>query len=449
MQVTETLSEGLRRELKVVVPAKDLDAAVERRLVQMSKTVRLKGFRPGKVPLAVVRQRFRGAVLSEVIERQIQDNSAKVIADRKIRPATQPTVEITSYDAGKDLEFKMGFEILPAVELGDFSDIALSRETAEPGDAEVEAALQRVADSERRYRKVEEAREAAKGDQLVIDFEGSIGGKLFEGGTASDFEIVLGSGSLIPGFEDQLIGAKAGEARTVSVTFPADYGAKDYAGKEASFAVTVKELREREPSQIDDELAKRFQYESLEAMRKAVRERLVQDYQNVSRAKLKRALLDELAKRYSFPVPQSMVDQEFNEIWSQIKAEVERGKSSFEAVIGKPEVDGREEYRQIAERRVRLGLLLAEVGRQNGVAVEREDLLHAAMQSASAFAQPKQVLDFYRNNPNALERFRAPVFEEKTVDYMLKQAKVADRPVTPAELLKDPDEEEAAGAAGT
>lgn len=443
MQVTETLSEGLKRELKVVVPAKDLDAAVERRLVQMSKTVRLKGFRPGKVPLAVVRQRFRGAVLSEVIEKQIQDKSAKAIEDRKMRPATQPTVEIMSYDTGKDLEFKMGFEILPAVELAGFADIALSRETAEPGDAEVEAALQRVADSERRYKKVEEARAAASGDQLVIDFEGSIGGKVFEGGTASDFEIVLGSGSLIPGFEDQLVGAKAGDARTVTVTFPADYQAKEYAGKEASFAVTVKELREREASQIDDEMAKRFQHESIESMRKAIRARLSQDYQNVSRAKLKRTLLDELAKRYSFPVPQSMVSQEFEQIWGQIKAEIERGKSSFQTVIGKDEEAGKVEYREIAERRVRLGLLLAEVGRQNGVTVDKEDLLHAAMQSASAFAQPKQVLDFYRTNPNALERFRAPVFEEKTVDYMLKQATVTDRPVTPVELLKDPDGEEA------
>ena len=439
MQVTETLSEGLKRELKIVVPAQDLDAAIERRLVQMSKTVQLKGFRPGMVPLSVVRQRYRGAVLSEVIEKKIQEQSAKAIADRQVRPATQPKVEITSYDTGKDLEFKMGFEILPAIELGNFSEITVARETATPGDAEIEEALQRVANSERRYRKVENARGATKEDQLLIDFAGSISGQPFEGGTASDFEIVLGSGGLIPGFEDQLVGAKAGEARTVNVIFPADYPAKEFSGKDAQFAITVKELRERDTSKIDDELAKRFQHDSLEVMRTALREQLNQEYQNVSRAKLKRALLDELAKRYSFAVPEAMVGQEFDQIWSQITAEVERDKSSFEAVIGKAEEAGKAEYREIAERRVRLGLLLAEVGRQNGVTVEREDMLQAALQSARSFAQPKQVLDFYRTNPNALDRFRAPVFEEKTVDCLLKLAKVSDRPVTPAELLKDPD----------
>ena len=439
MQVTETLSEGLKRELKIVVPAQDLDAAIERRLVQMSKTVQLKGFRPGMVPLSVVRQRYRGAVLSEVIEKKIQEQSAKAIADRQVRPATQPKVEITSYDTGKDLEFKMGFEILPAIELGNFSEITVARETATPGDAEIEEALQRVANSERRYRKVENARGATKEDQLLIDFAGSISGQPFEGGTASDFEIVLGSGGLIPGFEDQLVGAKAGEARTVNVIFPADYPAKEFSGKDAQFAITVKELRERDTSKIDDELAKRFQHDSLEVMRTALRERLNQEYQNVSRAKLKRALLDELAKRYSFAVPEAMVGQEFDQIWSQITAEVERDKSSFEVVIGKAEEAGKAEYREIAERRVRLGLLLAEVGRQNGVTVEREDMLQAALQSARSFAQPKQVLDFYRTNPNALDRFRAPVFEEKTVDCLLKLAKVSDRPVTPAELLKDPD----------
>jgi trigger factor len=442
MQVTETLSEGLKRELKVVVPARELETAVEKRLAQLSRTVRLKGFRPGKVPMTVVRKRFHGAVLSEVIEKQIQETSAKAIAEQNIRPAAQPTLEVSSYNPGKDLEFRMGFEVLPSVELGDFSTIELTREVSEPGEAEVEAALQRVADSERRFVKAEVAREAASGDQLLLDFAGSIGGTPFEGGKAEDFELMLGSGALIPGFEDQLIGVKGGERRTVDVTFPNDYPRKELAGKAASFAVKVKEVREPAPVAIDDELARRFNYDSLEAMRAAVRERLTQDYQNVSRAKIKRRLLDKLAERYTFPVPESMVEQEFQQIWSQIKAEAEQTKSSIEAVIGKSEEDGKVEYRGIAERRVRLGLLLAEVGRQNGVTVEREDLLHAAMQSARNIAQPKQIMDFYRNNPSALERFRAPVFEEKTVDFLLKTAKVTEQAVTPAELLTDPDEEE-------
>ncbi|MGD9535742.1 MAG: trigger factor [Alphaproteobacteria bacterium] len=447
MQVTETLSEGLKRELKVVVPATELESAVEKRLAQLSRTVRLKGFRPGKVPMNVVRQRFRGAVLSEVIEKQIQETSAKAIADRNVRPAGQPTLEIMGYDPGKDLEFKMGFEVLPAVELGDFSTIELTRETAKPDETEIEAALQRVADSERRYDKAE-GREAASDDQLLLDFEGSVDGTTFDGGKADDFELVLGSGALIPGFEDQLTGAKAGDERTVEVTFPERYPRETLAGKAASFKVKVKEVREPVPVAIDDELAKRFNYESLEAMRAAVQERLTQDYENVSRAKIKRKLLDKLAERYTFPVPESMVEQEFQQIWGQIKAEAEQTKSTVEAVIGKSEADGKVEYRGIAERRVRLGLLLAEVGRQNGVTVEREDLLHAAMQSARSIAQPKQIMDFYRNNPNALERFRAPVFEEKTVDFLLKMAKVTEQSVTPAELLTDPDEEEGQGAAG-
>jgi trigger factor len=383
-------------------------------------------------------------VLGEVIERQVQASSAQAIADRNVRPAVPPKVEISSYNAGKDLEFKMDFEILPTIHLGDFSTIELTRLVSEPGETELNDALKRLAESERRYRKVEAARAALSGEQLVIDFKGTMGGVAFEGGAATNFELVLGSGVLIGGFEDQLVGATVGERRTVNVTFPADYPRKELAGKDASFEVTVKELRERESVTIDDELAKRFNHESLEAMRKAVRERLTQDYTDVSRARVKRALLDELAKRHNFQVPASMVDQEFEQIWAQVKADVERTKSTFEVALGKSEAEGKLEYREIAERRVRLGLLLAEIGRANSVIVDREDLLHAAMQGARNFAQPKQVLDFYRNNPNALERFRAPVFEEMTVDVLLGVAKVTEQAVSPAELLMDPDEVAAA-----
>jgi trigger factor len=444
MQVTETLSEGLKRELRVVVPARELENAVERRLSELSKTVSLKGFRPGKVPLAVVRKRFAGAVLGEVIEQQVQEGSARAIAERRDRPAAQPRVEVTSFDLGKDLEFKMGFEVLPTIEIAGIETIEITRPVATPGDAEVEESIRGIAEFERRFRKVEDGRAAVSGDQLLVDFVGTIEGKPFEGGTSENFEIVLGSGGLIPGFEDQLVGATAGEARTVSVNFPADYGRADFAGKAASFAVTVKELRERLPTAIDDEFAKRFQHDSLDAMRSALSERMTQDYTEVSRARLKRNLLDALANRYEFAVPAGMVDQEFELIWGQLKAEAERTKASLESVLGKDEEAGRAEYRSIAERRVRLGLLLAEIGRQNGVTVEREDLLHAAMQSARNVAQPKQVLDFYRNNPNALERFRAPVFEEKTVDLLFKRVRVTDQAVTAVELFKYPDEDQPA-----
>lgn len=446
MQVTETLSEGLKREYKVVIPAEDLESAVESRLSELAKTVKLKGFRPGKVPLSIIRSRYRSAVLGEVLEQTVQTSTQQAVSENELRPAMQPKVEITEYDDGKDLEFTMGVEVLPDIELGDLSDLKITRLNAEVSEQTVNEALERVAAAEKRFKPVEESRASEAGDALVIDFKGSIDGQARDDMAADGFELELGSGAFIPGFEDQLTGAKAGEHRQVTVAFPADYPGEDVAGKDAVFEVDVKQLREREPVEIDDDLAKSRGLEDLAALRKAISDGMKNDYAAASRTRLKRALLDELAKRYAFDVPPGMVDQEFESIWSQIQSDVERAKAPFEEVIGQTEDEARAEYREIAERRVRLGLVLSEVGRQNGLSVEHEDLLNAALASARNLPNPQQVLDFYRANPQALERFHAPVFEDKVVDFLTELATVTDKTVDAETLFKEPDDEAEAPA---
>ncbi len=446
MQVTETLSEGLKREFKVVVPASDLEAQIESRLEELSKTVRMKGFRPGKVPMSIVRRQYRQSVLGEVLQQTIETSTRETIQERELRPALQPTIDIGSFDDGEDLEFTMGLELLPAIELGDLSDLALTRLKADVADDAVDDALGRIAEQNRRFEAPSEPREAAEGDQLLIDFAGEIDGEPIEHGEAEDFELELGSAGFIPGFEDQLIGAKPGEDRTLKVTFPEDYPAENLAGKEATFKVAVKEVRERVEVPIDDELAKAQGLDDLAALKDSIREQLGHHYDRASQARLKRALLDVLDERYRFDVPPGMVEQEFEGIWGQIEADAERTETPLTEVLDKPEEEAREEYRGIAERRVRLGLLLSEVGNQNDITVDREDLLKAALESAQGHPNPQQILDFYRSQPDALERFRAPVYEDKVVAFLVEMATVSDEVVPLEELLRDPDEEEDNGA---
>jgi trigger factor len=441
MQVSETLSEGLKRELKIVVPSSEVEAEIEDRLLELSKTVKMKGFRPGKVPLAIIRRQYRPAVLGEVIERTIQTSSQKAIEERELRPALQPKIEITDYDDGKDLEYKMDLEVLPEIELGNLSDISLTRFVCEVDDEQVADGLKRISEAEKRFKAIEGDRAAAEGDALLIDFKGTIEGVELDGTSAEDFEIELGSGTFIPGFEDQLIGAKAGEHRDITVNFPDDYPEVEAAGKPAVFAVDVKEVREREEPAVDDEMAKRQGFDDLAALRDMVRDRMKQQFAEASKGRLKRSLLDDLADRYSFEVPSGMIEQEFETIWAQIKRDVEQSKSTFEEALEQSEEEAEAEYRQIAERRVRLGLLLSEVGRQNEITIERDDLLNAALESARSFSQPQQVLEFYRSNPNALERFRAPVFEDKVVTFLTELAQVTESKVDAEELFRDPDEE--------
>ena len=447
MQITETSTEGLKHEFKVTVGADDIKQRVETRLQEIGRQVKLPGFRPGKVPLAVLRQRYGSSVMGEVLERAVNDGSNEAMREHKLRPALQPKVEIVSFNEGKDLEYKLAVEVLPDVAPMNFAELKLERLRPEVPDAEVDSALERIARQQRKDAPVE--RPATTGDIAVIDFTGSIDGEEFAGGSAKGHRLELGAGQFIPGFEDQLIGARPGEQRTVAVTFPADYGASELAGKNASFAVEVKEVREIAPQPIDESLAEAVGMENLQALRDAVRQQIERDYDGIARQRLKRQLLDRLAERHAFAVPQGMIDIEFNVIWKQFEAERERAKQRgvAEADEGKSEDEIKAEYRAIAERRVRLGLLLSEVGRNNNIQVTQDEINRAVAEEARRFpGHERQVVEYYRNQPGALDNLRAPIFENKVIDYILEIADVTDRHVPIADLLKEEEEEEGAEA---
>ncbi|HVM77975.1 MAG TPA: trigger factor [Stellaceae bacterium] len=448
MQITETNTEGLRREFKVVVAATDIEQRMTSRLSEIGRTVRLPGFRPGKVPMKVLKRRYGQAVIGEVIERAVNDSSNEALRSRNLRPALQPKVEIVAFNEGTDLEYNLAVEVLPEFEPMDFASLELERLRPEVPEAEVQKALERIA---RQQRKSETAdRAAEKGDAVVIDFKGTVDGKEFPGGAAQGYTLELGSGSFIPGFEEQIVGAKAGESRTVAVTFPAEYAAAELAGKAASFEVGVKEVRGFTEQPIDDSLAQAVGMEKLDELREAVSEQIERDYEDLARQRLKRALLDKLAERHEFPVPAGMVDIEFNAIWQQFEQERERQKKAGEPESDEPinEEEIKAEYRAIAERRVRLGLLLAEVGRRHNINVTPEEINRALTDQARRFpGQERRVIEYYRHHPEAIDQIRAPMFEDKVIDFILEQAKLSERRVPVSELLKDEDEEEEAKAA--
>ncbi|MBM3598316.1 MAG: trigger factor [Alphaproteobacteria bacterium] len=440
MQVTETLTDGLKREFKVVITAKDIGEKIGHRLDELTHQVRLPGFRPGKVPRRVVEQRYRKAVLGEVLEMAVGDSSRQALAERGLRPALQPRIEVTKFDDGSDLEYTMKIELLPEIQPMDFAKLELERLKAEVTDEAIDKALTTVAKRFGKTEKLAEARPAEKGDVLVIDFLGKIDGEAFAGGEAKDHYLELGSGRFIEGFEDQLIGKSAGDKLTVNVTFPEQYGNEKLAGKPATFDVEVKEIHQRVQQNIDDELAKMVGAPDLAGLKQSVRQQLEQEHQQQSRLRLKRQLLDKLADAHPFTVPPGMVESEFEAIWRQLAQD--QGQSEPKA----PEGPEAEDYRKIAERRVRLGLLLAEVGRLNNIQVNDQEVQRAMMQRVQEFpGQERQVLDFYNKNPQALAHLRAPIYEEKVVDFIVEMAKVAERQVTTEELFKA-DEDEAAKA---
>lgn len=440
MQITETSASGLSREFKVVIPASDLDARVNTKLTEIGKTVRMPGFRPGKVPMPMLKQRYGQSVLGEVVEGAVNDSQAKAIQDNNLRPALQPKVEITSFEPGKDLEYKMTVEVLPEFEPADLSGVEITKPVVTVADEQVQEALQRLASSRKSFEKVEEDRAAATGDALLIDFDGSVDGEKKPGMKGEDYTLELGSGTFIPGFEDQLVGAKAGEHKTVTVTFPAEYHAAELAGKEAVFEVDVKELRAAKDAVIDDEFAKGFGFDDLSKLQDAIRERIGADYGNLSRLRAKRALLDKLAELHDFEVPAGMVEIEFNQIWSRLQQELKDGQVDEEDK-DKPEEELKQEYRDIAVRRVRLGLLLSEIGRRNNVTVSREELNKAVIAEVQRYpGQEQQVFEFFKKNPQAIEQLRAPLFEDKVVDHILATVKVNEVTVTADELVKEPDE---------
>jgi trigger factor len=428
MNVTETFSEGLTRTFKITVPAAEVEEQVNRKLGELAGTVRLPGFRPGKVPIELVRKRYGQSVMGEVLDETVRQSSASAVTDKGLKTAGQPKIEVKSFDQGKDLEYELTIDLMPEIVPADFSTITLERLKAEVTDKEIEDDLMRLARRVRETNPADAGHAAAKGDVVVVDFEGKIDGKVFDGGTGTAVPLELGSDTFVPGFEDQLVGAKTGDARTVKVSFPTDYVFTDVAGKPAEFSVTVKEVRTGPAAAVDEALAKKVGLDSLDALNKAGRERLERQHGQISRAKLKRKLLDALAEKHSFPAPNNMVESELGNILQQVKQST--GKDPAEA--------DRTEYRPIAERRVRLGLLLSEVGRRNNIQVGEEELRRALAAEASRYpGREREIIDFYQKNPEALIQLRAPIYEEKVVDFILEMAKVTDRTVTAEELIRD------------
>jgi trigger factor len=455
MQITETTAEGLKHELTVIIPADDIERRMQDRLAEINRSIRLPGFRPGKVPIGVLRKRYGTSLLGEVLERTVSDSSAEAMRERNLRPALQPKVEIVSFGEGTDLQYKMAIEVLPEIQPMNFAELKLERLKAAIADEEIDSALDRIAKQQRKSEPVDRA--AAQGDIVVIDFVGTLDGTPFPGGAGSDYSLELGSKSFIPGFEDQLVGAKAGEVRSVEVTFPADYATTELAGRASQFAVTVKQVRALAPQPLDETLAEAVGMDSLAELRKAVRERIEREYDSVARQKLKRQVLDRLAERHQFAVPQGMVDLEFDSIWKQFEAEranaagnVPEGAAAAEApdATAKPPEDAgdeavKAEYRAIAERRVRLGLLLSEVGRTNNLTVTQDEVNRALGEQARRFpGEERKVVDYYRNNPQALDALRAPIYEDKVIDFILEVAEVNNRSIPGPELLAEAAKED-------
>jgi len=441
MQVTETLNQGLKRSFTVVVPASELDAKRNARLTELGRQMNLPGFRPGKVPLAIVKQRYGTAVTGEVLEQAVNDATRDLLAERGLRQATQPKVELKSGaepDAKSDLEFSLELELLPEIAQPDLSQLSLTRLKAVPDAETVDKALADIAKRQRSFETIEESRGVTSGEVIAVDFVGKIDGTPFEGGTANDVNVEIGGEGFIPGFAEQLEGLAPGESRTISVSFPADYQAAELAGKEATFDVTAKALKRPVDPAIDDDLAKKIGFEGLEQVREALSGQVQQEYDQLSRMRIKRELLDALAEKTEFEAPEGMVEAEFGSIWSRVEQDLKAGRLDEEDK-GKDEDTLRSDYRKIAERRVKLGLLLAEIGRANGVTVSSEEMVRAMRTEASRYpGQEQQVLEFFRQNPQAAETLRGPIFENKVVDYVLELAKVEEKTVTPEELADIP-----------
>ena len=446
MQVVEKSSEGLSRVIAVTIPAAELNEKLDARLKEVAPQMKLKGFRPGKVPVAHVKKTFGRDLMGEIVNAALNETSQKALDEVKVRPAAPAEMKLTSdmdkvLTGGEDLAYEMELEVMPDFTPVDPKTLKLNRPTYEASDEDLDEALKELAGQAKSYEdKKGKTVKAADGDQLTIDFVGKIDGEAFEGGSAEDADLVIGSSRFIPGFEEQLKGVKVGEEKTIEVTFPEDYQAKHLAGKAATFDVTVKAIKAEAETKVDDDFAKRIGIESLDKLKELLRSNLNQQYTGAARFKLKRALLDELDKAHDFPLPPKMVEAEFDGIWQQVQADKEAGRLPPEDAK-KSEKKLKEEYRAIAERRVRLGLVLAEIGRANNVQVTDQELNQAIMNEARNYpGQERQVLDFYRQNPNAAAQMRAPIYEEKVCDLIFNTAEVTDAPITKEELLKDEDD---------
>lgn len=435
MQVNKTKDEKLTKEFDVKVPAKDIDARVDAELLEVGKTVSIQGFRKGKIPLAVLRQRFASRIMGEVLEKVVNDTSKKTLDKEGLKPAMQPKINVKSFDLGKDLEYSMTVDIVPEFKVMDLDKIKLEKPVAKVTDKEVDDALGRISSQNKSSEVIKTARAAKKGDIAVIDFDGKVDGERRDGMKAEGHNLELGSGQFIPGFEEQIIGKKAGDKFDVTVTFPENYGAQELAGKEAVFAIVLHEIRETKSAKLDDEFASKLGMESLDKLKEAISDQIQKEFDNLSRMKLKRALLDLLDDEHKFDVPTGMVDAEFDSVVKQVEQDAaSRGQE------GKIDEDEKKELREISERRVRLGLVLSDIGTKNNVVVNDQELQRAVIAEAQKYpGQEAQVFEFYKNNPQALEALKAPLFEEKVVDHILEQAKLTEKTVTPEELAHDDD----------
>ena len=444
MQITQTNSDGLKRDFTIVVEAAEIDTKVTNKLTEVGADIKLPGFRPGKVPLAILRQRFGKSVMGEVLEQTVNEVSQKALDDNSLRPAQQPKIEITKFDEGEDLEFTIEVEIMPDFEPMDFSKLKLEKLVADVEDDKVDEALTEIAGQQKNFVAITSKRKSKEGDALLIDFVGKVDGVPFDGGSAEGHQLELGSNSFIPGFEEQLVGAKAGDDVEVKVTFPENYGAENLAGKDAVFDVKVHEVREAADVEINDEFATKLGLENLDALKDAVRGQIEQQYNQLSRQSLKRKMLDAMAEAHDFDVPPGMKDSEFENIWKQFEQELEQSGQKLEDQ-DQSEEELREEYTGIAERRVRLGLLLAEVGRINNIEVSQEEVNQAMVAQARNYpGQEQMIFEMFQKRPEMQAQLRAPIFEDKVIDFISELATVTEKKVSVDELMKDPDEEEAA-----
>lgn len=445
MQVTETLSEGLKREYKVVLAAADLATKVETQLDELRAKARINGFRPGKVPVAHLKRLYGRSIMAEVMQEAVNEANRKIIEENDLKLATSPTIDLMTddeqqlqdaFESKADLSYKVAVEILPKFEVGDFKDVTVERLVAEIPQSDIDEAMKRIADQNRPYVSKGDDAVAAKGDKVVLDFVGKIDGEAFEGGTAEGVDLVLGSNAFIPGFEDQVEGMKVGEQKTISVTFPEDYSAANLAGKAATFDVTLKSCEAPGEVAIDDAFAQSLGFPDLAKMQEAVVTSLESERAAVSRRKWKRELLDALDKKFTFELPQALVTSEFDGIWREATAERNAKGKSF-ADDNTTEEAERADFQKIAERRVRLGLVLAEVGEKAGVTVSEDELAQALYQQARNFpGMERQLVEFYRKNPEQMNRIRAPIFEEKVIDHLMELATVTDKKVSGTELLE-------------
>lgn len=455
MNVKNTLSTNLKRDFEVTISAADIEADLLTQLETIGKKAKISGFRPGKIPLPLLKQRYQDSALKEVLEVSVDKAIKKVVKDNDLRPALQPKVTVTSYEEGKDLVLTINIEILPVVGDIDLKGLSFDKYVVTIPSKQLDEALQGIAKQHRTSNSLKKDRKSQKGDVVVIDFKGFIDGTPIAGGEGHDYSLELGSNSFIPGFEDQLIGHDKGAAVEVKVAFPKEYHEANYAGKAAHFDVTIKDIHTLDPADIDEKLAEKVGFESLKAMKEAVEKNFAHEYTAQSFLNTKRQVFDAMAEKFSFEIPEGMIELEFNNIWATLLNElgIDQGKSAnkdgktFEEATGKSEAELRKDYRVIAERRVRLGIVVAELGNREKISVSQKELMDAVIERARAFpGQEQKVVDFYRNTPSAMDSLRAPIFENKVVEFILEKSKIKEIPVTPEELEKKLlSEEEAAG----